>query len=133
MGTAAGDIPAVSTIPLDDISHALHESYLKGNWSHKAQAGQVPPDLYAAVLRVLLLPWNEPPQAVAASLQGRLQRGKDLAAVLGASPAVHEQVCVEGCVGKAAWGGFGQGGNMAGQPAATCDRSAQLCLVSCIW
>ncbi len=55
-------------------------------------AAQVPAPLYAAALRVALLPWDEPPQAVAASLPDRLKRGKALARVMGVAPSVHQEV-----------------------------------------
>jgi hypothetical protein len=49
--------------------------------------------LYTAALRVVILPWNEPPQAVESSFTTRLGRGEGLASVLKVPPEIHQQAC----------------------------------------
>lgn len=100
---------AVST-PLEDISNALYSAYKKSSWSHQrhgaaasasgsASPAAVPAPLYAAALRAALLPWDEPPKAVGASLPERVKRGYALSQVLGVDAASHQEVRGVGAAG----------------------------------
>jgi hypothetical protein len=62
---------------------------------HRLQTGaRAPPPehLYAAFLRVALLPWNEPPHAIASSLDSRLKHVEIISKQLGVSGTVHRKV-----------------------------------------
>ena len=95
-------VQSAATTPLEDISNALYAAYSKSAWSHQrhgmdvaaasASAAAVPAPLYAAALRVALLPWDEPPKAVPASLPERVKRGYALSQVLGVDPVAHQEV-----------------------------------------
>ncbi|GAX72663.1 hypothetical protein CEUSTIGMA_g119.t1 [Chlamydomonas eustigma] len=86
--------PALSTTtstPLDDISSALYDVYTQSIWDPKQlSCGEIMPfPLYAALLRVALLPLKEPPQAVPSSLTERLKRGRSLSQALGVASDTH--------------------------------------------
>ena len=86
--------------PLEDISDALFAAYQDSSWCYrqdKAAAGPtggegIPLPLYSAALRVTLMPWDEPPQMVAASFAERLGRVRTFAEALGVPDSVHQEV-----------------------------------------
>ena len=87
--------------PLDDVGAALLESYHFTNWagiqprvvahanSPYLQCSPIPPDLYTATLRAVLVEWGNDPIA---SLGARLQAADSLCAILGVHRDMHDQV-----------------------------------------
>ena len=107
---------STSGIPLDDIAVSLYESYLRSHWYHDQSSISAPSSplrgtpsplgkkstgngstqrpflplyLYAALLRVAILPWTEAPQTVSDTFLDRLMSAEALSAVFSIGPDEH--------------------------------------------